>query len=203
MENPVRYRMVGAILLIFLAVLFLPWLFDGAGYESMPGLEQPIPDRPVFVEPHLPSAPARPRLDRPDDSGATERTAVDVPEIPPAPAAEPEQPPQADAGVPAPPPRPAAARPAPSPAPVTADARGEKVGWAVQVGSFGREANAREQVQRLRDAGFPAFVERASVDGRSFWRVKVGPWAQRDEAMRLRDEIQRRMDITGNVIAHP
>jgi DedD protein len=197
MENPVRYRMVGAILLIFLAVLFLPWLFDGAGYESMEGLQQPIPDRPVFVEPLLPSAPMRPRMDRPDGPGAAEEAVAEVPEIPPP------SPVEADAGAPAPPPRQVAARPAPSPTPVTADARGEKVGWAVQVGSFGREANAREQEQRLRDAGFPAFIERASVDGRNFWRVKVGPRAQRDEAMRLRDEIQRRMDVSGNVIAHP
>lgn len=203
MENPVRYRMVGAILLIFLAVLFLPWMFDGAGYEAMEGLEQPIPDRPVFVEPQLPSAPMRPRMDRPDGPGAAEEAVAEVPEIPPAPAHEPPRPAGADAGAPAPPPPQVAARPAPSPAPVTADARGEKVGWAVQVGSFGREANAREQEQRLRAAGFPAFIERASVDGRNFWRVKVGPRAQRDEAMRLRDEIQRRMDVSGNVIAHP
>jgi DedD protein len=201
MENPVRYRMVGAILLIFLAVLVLPWLFDGAGYESMQGLEQPIPERPVFVEPPLPRAPDRPRMDRPEGAGAAEEVLAEVPEIPPVPASEPRRAAEAIARAPAPSPGQVAARPAPSPA--TADARGDKVGWAVQVGSFGREANAREQMQRLRDAGFPAFVERASVDGRDFWRVKVGPRAQRDEAMRLRDEIQRRMDVSGNVIAHP
>lgn len=187
-EPPVRYRMVGAIVLIFLAVLFLPWLFDGAGYEAMQDLERPIPDRPLFVEPHTPSAPVadlqgqRAGIVSPSDPPPAE-----VPE-----AAPPDPVPEARAPAPV-------ARPAPAPAP-PASAR---AGWAVQVGSFGREANAREQAQRLREAGFTAFVERATADGRDVWRVKVGPRADRDDALRLRDELQRRMEVSGIVVAHP
>jgi len=187
-EAPVRYRMVGAIVLIFLAVLFLPWLFDGAGYEAMQDLERPIPDRPLFVEPHTPSAPAG-DLRRPsaESIAAEEAPVVAVPEVaPPAPAPE--------ARTPSP-----AARPALSPAEPAAP----RVGWAVQVGSFGREVNAREQAQRLREAGFTTFVERGKADGRDVWRVKVGPRAERDQALQLRDELQRRMDVSGIVVAHP
>jgi len=187
-EAPVRYRMVGAIVLIFLAVLFLPWLFDGAGYEAMQDLERPIPDRPLFVEPHTPSAPAG-NLRRPsaESIAGEEAPVIALPEAaPPAPAPE--------VRTPAP-----AARPAPSPAAPA----GARVGWAVQVGSFGREVNAREQAQRLREAGFTAFVERGKADGRDVWRVKVGPRAERDQALQLRDELQRRMDVSGIVVAHP
>ncbi len=186
MEAPVRYRMVGAIVLIFLAVLFLPWLFDGAGYEAMQGLERPIPDRPLFVEPHTPSAPAG-DLRRPaaESISGEEAPVVATPEIaPPAPVPEARAP---------------AARPAPSPAEPAA----ARVGWAVQVGSFGREVNAREQAQRLREAGFTVFVERGKADGRDVWRVKAGPRAERDQALQLRDELQRRMDVSGIVVAHP
>ena len=187
-EAPVRYRMVGAIVLIFLAVLFLPWLFDGAGYEAMQDLERPIPDRPLFVEPHTPSAPTA-DLRRPnaESIAGEEAPVIALPEAaPPAPVPE--------ARTPAP-----AARPAPSPAEPAA----ARVGWAVQVGSFGREVNAREQAQRLREAGFTAFVELGKADGRDVWRVKVGPRAERDQALRLRDELQRRMDVSGIVVAHP
>jgi DedD protein len=198
METPLRYRMVGAIVLIFVAVLVLPWVFDGAGYESMQGLEQPVPERPAFVVPQTPSAPvpAAPVDQRADhdrdggESGMVEPTPVPAPEaqrpVEVAPAA-----PARPAGQEAPRP-PAATEPVP-----------DGVGWAVQIGSFGREENAREQAERLRAEGFPAFVERASANGRAVWRVKVGPRAQRDEALRLRDEVQRRMDVSGIVIAHP
>jgi DedD protein len=77
------------------------------------------------------------------------------------------------------------------------------VGWAVQVGSFGQEANAREQVQRLREAGYAAFIERAALDRSEVWRVKIGPEVQRDRALRVRDDIQKKLDLSGIVIAHP
>lgn len=187
-EPPVRYRMVGAIVLIFLAVLFLPWLFDGAGYEAMQDLERPIPDRPLFVEPHTPSAPAMDlRSPRADSTAVEAGPVVPVPE-----AASPAPAPQARAPAPA-------ARPAPAPA----ESPPVRTGWSVQVGSFGREVNAREQAQRLREAGFSAFVESGRADGRDVWRVKVGPRADRDQALQLRDELQRRMDVSGIVVAHP
>jgi DedD protein len=63
--------------------------------------------------------------------------------------------------------------------------------------------NAREQAQRLREGGFTAFVERGSADGRDVWRVKVGPRAERNQALQLRDELQRKMNVTGIVVAHP
>ncbi|MFO8153175.1 SPOR domain-containing protein [Thioalkalivibrio sp.] len=181
-EPPVRYRMVGAIVLIFLAVLFLPWLFDGAGYEAMQDVERPIPDRPVFVEPHTPPAPAPElRTEHVGEHGDDATSVVQLPE------ASPVEPVPGDRG------RDAA----------TAEATGPLVGWSVQVGSFGREANARDQVQRLREAGFTAFVERGTANGREVWRVKAGPRAERDAALRLRDDLQRRMDVTGIVVAHP
>ncbi|TVP93005.1 MAG: SPOR domain-containing protein [Thioalkalivibrio sp.] len=181
MEPPVRYRMVGAVVLIFLAVLFLPWLFDGAGYEAMQGLERPIPDRPVFVEPHTPPAPVPELRSDPVGEGADDAASVaQVPEVSP-----PEPVPEASGRA------------------ATAGATAPRVGWSVQVGSFGREANARDEVQRLREAGFTAFVERGRANDRDVWRVKVGPRAERDEALRLRDDLQRRMDVTGIVVAHP
>lgn len=193
MEAPLRYRMVGAIVLILLAVLVLPWMFDGAGYESMQGLEEPIPPRPEFVVPQTPSAPARPPMQQraEHDRDAAEPQRIETAPTTPRPAG----------AAPAAPARPAG-QGATAPT-VASEANPDAVGWAVQVGSFGREVNAREQAQQLREAGFPAFVERASADGRGVWRVKVGPRAQRDTALRLRDEIQRSMEISGIVIAHP
>ena len=120
--------------------------------------------------------------------------------VEPAPVPAPDAQRPADTGPAAPP---GSAVPEPPRTPTATEPVPDGVGWAVQVGSFGREENAREQAQRLRAEGFPAFVERASANGRAVWRVKVGPRAQRDEALRLRDEVQRRTDVSGIVIAHP
>ncbi len=198
MQSPVRYRLVGAIVLTFLAVLVLPWLLNGAGYELLQEVEQPIPDRPEFVAPPRPAQPLA-RDSAPDAviGGANA--------MPDGTGANGSSPTAEAAPVPASPRSPASARPnaAPPTAAAPASSASETVGWAVQVGSFGREANAREQMQRLREAGFHAFSERANADGRAVWRVKVGPRAERDAALQLRDEIQRRMDLPGIVIAHP
>ncbi|WP_043739432.1 SPOR domain-containing protein [Thioalkalivibrio nitratireducens] len=197
-EAPVRYRMVGAVVLIFLAVLLLPWVFDGAGFEAMHDLERPIPERPAFVEPRL--SPAAPRAAADGNAMRPPEDAIPAPKpLAPTPARPPSPPPAAAGTLPA---RPeAAARQPHAPAPVATDR--ERVGWAVQVGSFGRETNAREQAQRLREAGFTTFVERARPEGREVWRVKVGPLVQRDEALRLRDEIRSKVDVSGIVVAHP
>lgn len=201
LEKPVRYRMVGAVVLIFLAVLFLPWLFDGAGYEAMQGLEQPIPERPQFIAPLTPTGPVGVPVERVTDDGS----APPVKQIPEARAyrdsraSEPVG--NGSAAVTDGPVEPGNVVASPPAAADSGPALG--VGWAVQVGSYRRENNAREQVQALRAAGFPSFVERARADEGTVWRVKVGPRAQRDDALRLRDEVGQRMNVTGIVVAHP
>jgi len=192
--HPVRYRMAGAILLIFLAVLFLPWLLDGAGYEYLQGLDEPIPERPLFIEPQLSGPlPARRETAAVPESPASPLPSGTYPEVRNEPGSAMDRPP-APARVP--PTAPAVSGTAQAP-------ERETVGWAVQVGSFGREANAREQVQRLREAGYAAFVERAALDRNEVWRVKVGPEVQRDRALQVRDDIQRKLNLSGIVIAHP
>ncbi len=193
--------MVGAVVLIFLAVLFLPWLFDGAGYEAMQGLEQPIPERPKFVAPLAPAGPVQAPLD-PATGYESPPIVMHVPEASAYRDTRPTGPDgngsRAESGG-----SEGSGNAIRSPPAMADSGRAVGVGWAVQVGSYRRESNANEQAQALRAAGFPAFVERARADGGTVWRVKVGPRAQRDEALRLRDEVGRRMNVTGIVVAHP
>lgn len=196
MEPPVRYRMVGAIVLIFVAVVFLPWLFDGAGFEALQDLDRPIPERPLFVEPHTPAAPVRP----PVGAQAPRAAAEPLPpsDAPPAGPVSGSQVPATESAS-----MPVASTPPPAARSGQPAGGSAAAGWVVQAGSFGREANAREQLQRLRESGFSAFVEHGTAEGRDVWRVKVGPRPDRDEALRLRDELQRRLNIAGIVVAHP
>ena len=75
--------------------------------------------------------------------------------------------------------------------------------WFVQVGSFSQQANARDLRDRLRDAGYTAFVETSTVEGKTTHRVKVGPEMDRARSERVRDEIQSEFDLKGIVVSEP
>jgi DedD protein len=58
------------------------------------------------------------------------------------------------------------------------------------VASLGSPEAARDLTDRLRAQGFPAFVEQARVQGKLYYRVRVGPEIDRARA----DDIKRRLD---------
>jgi cell division septation protein DedD len=82
-----------------------------------------------------------------------------------------------------------AAPPAGSKAPAV-DAPGG--GWAVQVGAFGSADTARTLVKELGGAGYRAFVSPVSRDGRTLFRVRVGPEGDRASAEQLLPRLKAR-----------
>lgn len=92
-----------------------------------------------------------------------------------------------------------------SSAPASADAPAPAAGaparagaWAVQVGAFGQESNAVQLSNRLKGAGFPAFVERRGES----WAVRVGPYARRTEAEAQRQRLKSAQQLDGLIVAH-
>ncbi|MDV3469439.1 SPOR domain-containing protein [Stenotrophomonas sp. C3(2023)] len=103
---------------------------------------------------------------------------------------------------PKPEPKPAArAEPAPAAAPAAPAASG--VGFAVQLGAFGKPADANALRDRMRAAGFSAFVEQVRTDKGVLNRVRVGPVASRNEADQLKAQLAARAGQSGIVVAHP
>lgn len=49
----------------------------------------------------------------------------------------------------------------------------------VQIGSFSSQENAAIQANQLRKSGHPARVQRQVQNGRTFWRVRIGPFIER------------------------
>jgi DedD protein len=199
-----KQRLVGAAVLLALAVIFLPMLLDGTGRDAQVSLRDAIPPEPEFLRPE--TAPPL-ALDSPPDVPAgetrppprSEARSAEPDPLPPRSA--PVEPPAESAPTSSPP------APTPAQAPVqerpSGEPAGDPGGFAVQVGSFGEEANARTERDRLRDLGFTAFVEPARANGRMFYRVKVGPVAERSEAERLRDRMKDQVELQGIVVAHP
>ncbi|HSJ49522.1 MAG TPA: SPOR domain-containing protein [Gammaproteobacteria bacterium] len=214
MDNLVKQRVVGAVVLVALAVIFIPILLEGPDDDAGPrslDLPQPIeemregriePMEPVLVVPPEPVTTVVIGEDgtatlAPDDTTAAvpeASTSEAVPE-PEAEAPSPaEAAPQADA---APEPEPEAAPQASNtPAPATA-------GWVVQVGAFGQEANAIALRDRLRKAGHTAFVERVVVDAKAVYRVRVGPYVERSAAEAELTGLARDSGLQVRVMPHP
>ncbi|MBX3726369.1 MAG: SPOR domain-containing protein [Xanthomonadales bacterium] len=71
--------------------------------------------------------------------------------------------------------------------------------FAVQVGAFAQEATARQLGDRLRGAGYPAFVVRRG-DSHA---VRVGPYTRRDQAQAQLERLKSSQRLDGLVVPHP
>lgn len=206
LDKGVKQRMVGALVLVALAVIFLPMLFTRQDEMRQVQVEAPqapgMPSLPqVQVEPvSVPEPQALPE-EAPvviDESSAP----VGPPSTPIAPAPSAPQAsasaPQAPAATPAPaakaekPPAPAAR----SAAAGKVDANGLPVSWSVQLASLSNRAGADTLQKTLRSQGYNAYIRTA--DGMN--RVFVGPLIDRTEAERLRDVINRQHKLKGFVV---
>ena len=76
-------------------------------------------------------------------------------------------------------------------------------GWAVQVAAMGSQADANALRDKLRANGFDGYVDTVTAGGKQLWRVRAGPQTQRDDAVRIRDQIKSKLSISGNVVSAP
>ena len=141
---------------------------------------------PVRTEQLPPApAPAKPAATAPKPAAAEPKPATPVATTPPAPK------PQA----------PAATKPATPAVPAAPAASG--VGFAVQLGAFGRPEDANALRDKVRAAGFSAFVEQVRTDRGTLSRVRVGPVANRGDAEQLKAQVAAKVGISGMVRPHP
>lgn len=94
----------------------------------------------------------------------------------------------------------ATAKPAPS---VPAAPAASGTGFAVQLGAFGKAEDANALRDKVRAAGFSAFVEQVRTDKGALNRVRVGPVANRADAEQLRAQVAAKVGISGMVRPHP
>lgn len=210
MEPALKQRLVGAAVLIALAVIFLPMLIQGPAPESgiadVP-LDAPRAPQGEFETRDLPlvapeSAPADGAVGM-DATPAPNPDAADLATaatVVPAPAATIVSAPLKDTAVAtAPLPPEPEAKPAPAqifPAPT---AGGD---FAVNVGSYSTAASADKLVASLRSSGLAAYREAATANGKPVQRVRIGPFATRAQAENARLKASHvRDDIKTSVVA--
>ena len=213
LDKGMKQRMVGALVLVALAVIFLPMLFTREDEMRQVRVEAPqapaMPSLPeVKVEPvAVPEPPALPEEPQQPPVVVNESTApVATPSQPitPSPQTQAQVQPKPQTPVPTPAPAPKVeSRPAATPAPAATasapskiDANGLPVSWSIQLASLSNRAGAESLQNTLRSQGYNAYIR--SAGGMN--RVYVGPLIERAEAERVRDAINRKQNLKGFVV---
>ncbi len=194
MDQNLKNRLVGIVVIFSLAVIFLPMILDGSGVRQRQ-VEVVIPPKPNI----------QPKVDLQQKVEAAEQRAAAIPEVSVAvvdensPAvAEPEPEPQAEepAKEPEPAPKPTAESAVETPKP-------GGVTWVLQVGSFQDRSKALAERDRVRKSDISAvFVEQFSLNGKSTYRVRLGPFVNRDRARVAQNKIKAKYNIDGIILKY-
>jgi DedD protein len=213
LDKGMKQRMVGALVLVALAVIFLPMLFtredemrqvrvEAPQAPAMPSLPEVKVDPVAVPEPQpLPEESQQPPVVVNESSAPV---ATPSQPITPSPQTQAQVQPKPQTPVPTPAPAPKVeTRPAATPAPAATasapskiDANGLPVSWSIQLASLSNRAGAESLQNTLRSQGYNAYIR--SAGGMN--RVYVGPLIERAEAERVRDAINRKQNLKGFVV---
>ncbi|VXC37067.1 DedD protein [Pseudomonas sp. 8Z] len=195
LEKRLKQRMVGALVLVALAVIFLPMLLsrqdemrhvvvDAPEMPQAPTVPEMVVEPAEVVEPEalpqepVPLASDEPqRVEVPSQSADEPKPAVAV------------QPPKAEPVTP-----PSAVTP--SKPDTRLDPNTLPISWSVQLASLSSRPGAENLQKTLRSQGYNAYIR--TFDGMN--RVFVGPLIERTEAERLRDQLNRQHKLNGFVV---
>lgn len=199
-------------MLIALALIFLPIIFDGEGsYEPQVSsrippvpiitpMEDPVPTRPVILanQPGFGQSANSPAVNAEMATETEAETAQEEPnesssgEVP-------QQ--QENAGAAAlaqvVDSTPSFEREAPQ-----LGADGLPQGWSVRLGTFSDENNAAQLLERLLEAGYKAYARDIVRDQDTLTAVFVGPWLDRVRVDSYQKELQDEFNLAGYVVKY-
>jgi len=183
-DDGLKQRLVGALVLVALGVLFVPVLFEPENRRVVDRTTQ-IPPAPQ-VTPLVLKDPVR------NDAIEAVKPAGEMYELLPEPDA-------ANAALKQSTETTKAAPPA-SPDRRVLDERGIPKAWAVQVASFNTEKRARVLRDQLLDQDYPAFTRTLETSKGRMTRVYVGPKINRDKALKLKATLDKSLKIDSLVV---
>ena len=204
MDPALKKRMIGAAVLVVLAIIFVPMLFSGRPPTRTESVDLSLPNQPDrefktrVVPLETPKATPAPAPSVEPDHVATVDTqvtkkpdALEPAPAKPAPAAPPKPEPTAAK------PEPAVAKTETQPA-VETPARGR---YAISFGTYAKKENADKLVADLKGAGLTAYTDSVEANGAPALRVRAGPYADKSEAEKARLIAKRaRADAPGKLV---
>ncbi|MBG2711513.1 cell division protein DedD [Proteus sp. DFP240708] len=215
MASKFQNRLVGAVVLVAVGVIFLPALLDGDKkynedqFASIPlvpkpGDEQEIESIAPIEQTSVPSTPSEGASEGMLSEAVTgvEQPAVTTPE-PPAvvPVTPPVQPPQQPTPTPEPPAvvTPPVQPPAP-PVQETQPPKGEA--WVVQLGALKNAAKVEEIIAKMHFSGYPVYTVPARPVAGQVTRIYIGPSASKSELQAILPHLKELTGLQGEVRAY-
>lgn len=180
MEQQLKQRLVGAAVLLGLAVLFIPMVLNNTEQLNAELDEVAIPDRPEGFSSRV--VPLTPDLTISDEKPVESIDTENLP-LEPIPATD-----------------------EPVAEPADEDNKPVRVGvtaWAVQLGSFASAENARALEQRLLKQGYAAFVETLTDNQKQVFRVRIGPELLKSSANHMLEQLEKETKLKGIVVRYP
>jgi DedD protein len=183
-QQQYTHRLLGAIVLLSLAIIFIPMVLNLDRRDILPTGDDNIPEMPEKVSTLVykldrdgvfKSADQPPSLNSSNnDQDANSVNPVTQTAIASAPAA-----PEVD---------------------VAAD--GATMVWMVQIGTFSRERNATALMNKLRKKDYATFLDSYESEGETLWRLKVGPEMSVKRAETLKHELEKETGLKGLLVRH-
>ena len=184
MNQAMKQRLTGTLVLGCLALIFIPMLLDGEGIQPA-ATPAPIPPAPEFTDTDI-AQPQRPVIlaDTLTREAAPEPVAAD----------------DAAASTSSNESQTAGADAAPEADAPTRMASGLPEAWAVRLGVFGDQSNAEKLMKQLIDGGYKAYSRRMQGADATRTGIFVGPVLSRAEANRLVAELADAFSLNGLVV---
>ncbi|MHB8741807.1 MAG: SPOR domain-containing protein [Sulfuricaulis sp.] len=194
--NP-KHRIVGAIIIVAIMVIVVPMILN----ERQPASEavKDISETSVGGETASTKIVVAPVAGEESQVKPAAESAVEVTPGPPPPPAP------IVASAPKPETKPAAPVEKPSPVKKPKAAPIEKItkGWIVQVGTFSNTDNAVRLRAKLKSHGHAVRTEIVRVAGKKAMRLRVGPFHDKEYAVRAQTQIRKETGVSGAVLSYP
>ena len=202
-----RHRIVGAVVLVTLAVILLPLILDEHPESRLVNGNPPHQDTPEQTVAAAENGAVKTEkvVIRKLDLGERSVSATDKAEAPQNTASKASAPTQVvtkKIDITAPPAN--DSKQSPTPVATTKSTQAvTKAHWAVQVGTFSNQANVRRLKKQLEQHGFPVMFKDIQLKQGNAVRVRVGPFTTRASADKAQGKIRQDIGIKGVVVAGP
>ncbi|MFK5985836.1 MAG: SPOR domain-containing protein [Pseudomonadota bacterium] len=74
--------------------------------------------------------------------------------------------------------------------------------YTIQLGSFSQQQNAFKLRDKLRDKKFKAYIEKVNLNAGISYRVRVGPYLKHPTAVTKQKNIKRKFNIEGSIVIY-
>ena len=191
MDRQLKERLTGAVVLVAAAVIVIPMVLSGPPEPEAPEAGSGSPASSATA-PSREAGSGGSFSSRIVPLGSEQSTSPPTSESAPRRVARAPEPETAVAPKPkSKPKKKTAPTPAPAPARKKSTGTAPREGWVVQLGSFSNARNAVALRDKLRKAGYQAFVESAGSGADEVTRVFVGPESKRERSERAVGKLAR------------